>query len=59
MKHVECFSCLGEALVGGIGVLMLECGMAGECDIAVAKWRRWYCAQICWRVALRGTPSTL
>lgn len=59
MEDVESFSCLGEALVGGIGVFVLQCRMAGECNIAVARWERGYCAQIWWMVALRGTPSTL
>lgn len=30
MQHVECLCCLREALVGGIGVRMLECGMVSK-----------------------------
>lgn len=59
MEDVEGLSRLREALVGGVGVLVVQGWMAGEGNIAVAGWEERYWAQICWMVALRGTPSTL
>ncbi len=59
MEDIECFSCLREALIGGVRIGMLQCRVTGKCDIAIAGSERGYCAQICWRVAVRGTPSIL
>jgi hypothetical protein len=38
VEDVEGLCGLGEALVGGVGVGMLEGGVVGEGEFAVAEW---------------------
>lgn len=59
MEDVEGLGGLGETLVGGIGIGVVQGGVIGEGELAVAAWDGFYCEQICWRVAVRGTPRIL
>lgn len=59
MEDVKGFCCLGETLVGSVGTGMLEGRVVGEGQFAVAVWEKAYLAQICWMVALWGTPRIL